>query len=177
MWFAGIILIYDATLSWCAKSLFFFKKYIQLQFSQCCFPFSTGSPQILIFAQSLPSEAPGGSFLSLFATQCAVMLFHLQPRSISSIRSEVWDLRDSTGKQRDLYDTSYCFRLSLILHKACSFEAWATSTHTHFQRFLKFTCIVEQLYCISFQVSFSLNSFGNGDGVGSPYTGTFLLSE
>lgn len=151
------------------------------------FPFQTPMPVFLFLREAhkssslhslcLLTEAPGGSFLSLFATQCAGMLFHLQPRSISSIHSEVWDLRDSTGKQRDLYDTSYCFRLSLILHKTCSFEAWAISIHTHFQRFLKFTCIVEQLYCISFQVSFSLNSFGNGDGIGSPYTGTFLLSE
>lgn len=64
-----------------------------------------------------------GMLSFLFVIQCVAMLFHLQPRSIANTVSEEWDLRDSMGKQRDLYYISHCFRQSLILHKACSFEA------------------------------------------------------
>lgn len=131
MWFAGTILCLHLWCNFleCQIPFLLKKRYPATIFPslpQCLFSFfflQEAHKSSSLHTLGLLTEAPGGSLLSLFATHCAVILFHLQPRSISSIHSEVWDLKDSTGKQRDLYDTSYCFRLSLILHKTCSFEA------------------------------------------------------
>lgn len=104
-----------------------------------------------------------GKHRSFIVFQHVAMVLHLQPKSIGCATSEEADLRDSTRKPRDLYYPSHCFRQSLILDKACAFEALVTRVRFYVKPLLVFTCIMEQQHdSATFQLSWSLRTFENG---------------